>query len=182
MTACALKNDSKTQLSLTMGTSIFELAKLVKNLVNFADQRPKTKKPKIFPSNQNIIASENKVSFNAVIGSNITILEGKNLVLQCPTTGLPTPKVTWYFNNKAVVTSETLIVNPKTGELTVIEMMKEETGVYTCESKNIAGQDRAFTFAIVVGKMAFIYYLFIIYLFIIIYILFIYLLYLFVCV
>jgi hypothetical protein len=122
-----------------------------------ADAQPKTEKPKIFPSNQSVIASENKISFNVIIGSNITILEGKNLVLQCPTTGLPTPKVEWAFNNKPVVKSDTLLLDPDTGALTVVEMMKEETGVYRCVSRNIAGEALAFTYAIVVGKSDLVY-------------------------
>lgn len=119
----------------------------------FLEIKEKTEKPQIFKSNQSlIIASENKVTFTYVIGANITILEGKDLVLQCPTVGLPKPKVTWMFNNTAVVESDTLKVDHLTGSITIIEMTKEETGLYECLSKNVAGEDVAITYAIVVGK------------------------------
>ncbi|XP_048583436.1 hemicentin-2 isoform X2 [Nematostella vectensis] len=127
---------------------------IASSAVTIHDKIEKRVAPKILSSKKNLIASENKRLFYHIIGGNITILEGKDLELQCPSIGTPKPAVTWFINGSAVTESDTLKVDPNTGALSIIEITAEEQGQYMCKSKNIAGEDLETSYTTVVGPVA----------------------------
>ena len=87
------------------------------------------------------------------IGGNVTILEGRDLLLRCPVDGIPLPSTSWQFNGYPVEISDTLQIDDTTGHLKITEMTPEEDGVYTCVATNIAGETREFSYTTVIGEL-----------------------------
>ena len=80
------------------------------------------------------------------------MLEGKDIEFRCPAEGVPKPTISWYFNGKPMVPSDTVKIDPVTGSLTIIEITKEEHGSYRCVATNPAGQDTMVSFTLIVSK------------------------------
>ena len=59
-------------------------------------------KPVIFGTGVNIDHPTDDEALEQVIGGNITIIEGRDLVLACPVGGEPPPTIEWQFNGKKV--------------------------------------------------------------------------------
>ena len=87
-----------------------------------------------------------------MVGGNLTLLEGKDIVFRCPVVGSPKPVVKWYFKDQLIVPSDTTRIDPKKGTLKLIEITEEEDGLYSCVATNLAGQDKEISFVLTVGK------------------------------
>ncbi len=81
----------------------------------------------------------------ATIGDEVTLLAGANVIITCPTSGLPTPTVTWQKDG------EDLSVNGST--LTVKNATTKDSGVFTCEAVNRAGRFSYNSEFHVIGKL-----------------------------
>ena len=66
------------------------------------DAVKKLSKPKIVTENVDIVHPGDDRVIEQVIGGNLTILEGRDLVLTCPTEGEPNPSISWLLNGKEV--------------------------------------------------------------------------------
>lgn len=64
-----------------------------------------------------------------------------NVVLTCNVISNPPPNITWYFNGSAISTnSNNRGLNLlKNGSLRITQALKSDSGVYTCEARNIFG-------------------------------------------
>ena len=62
----------------------------------------KLSKPKIVTENVDIVHPGDERVIEQVIGGNLTILEGRDLVLTCLTEGEPNPSISWLLNGKEV--------------------------------------------------------------------------------
>ena len=76
---------------------------------------------------------------------NISIDEGDTIILECEVRGFPVPQITWYLNDSALSSNNSLveIVNAKKAD---------HEGVYRCEAKNPAGAVSASAVVTVNGK------------------------------
>lgn len=108
--------------------------------------------PRIIASGTNQVVVDGRKIVQHTIGGNVTILEGRDLLLRCPTEGFPVPSISWLFNGLPVQISDTLQIDDTTGNLKVVEMTPEDDGVYTCVATNIAGEAREASFTTVVGE------------------------------
>ncbi|XP_052121431.1 hemicentin-1 isoform X3 [Frankliniella occidentalis] len=72
-----------------------------------------------------------------------TLMEGEDLSLPCTSSGIPTPKITWLFNNKSLNFKEDyvdlLMMNDNT--LVIISAQANISGVFTCVARNEVGED-----------------------------------------
>ena len=108
--------------------------------------------PRIIASGTNQVVVDGRKIVQHTIGGNVTILEGRDLLLRCPIEGFPVPSISWLFNGLPVQISDTLQIDETTGNLKVVEMTPEDDGVYTCVATNIAGEAREASFTTVVGE------------------------------
>lgn len=90
------------------------------------------KPPRIKHSNRKITSLENLDVVEAKIGDELTLLAGANVVITCPTSGLPTPTAKWLKDG------EDLSVNGSI--LTIKNAKTEDSGTFTCEAVNRAGR------------------------------------------
>ena len=100
-------------------------------------------------------------STTAISGPTVTVLEGDSVDISCTSTGVPTPSITWSFNNTAapfeqtdtVVDVKATILAPGqftvdpgtiTSELHIVSASyPDHDGVYTCVGVN--SEDAVFT-------------------------------------
>ena len=108
--------------------------------------------PRIITSRTNLVATDDRRTVEQTIGGNVSIIEGRDLVLTCPVEGVPLPTTTWLFNGLPVKISDTLEIDEVTGHLKIIEMTPEDDGVYTCVATNIAGETSEDSYTTVLGK------------------------------
>ncbi|KAL9986930.1 hypothetical protein ACROYT_G001147 [Oculina patagonica] len=96
--------------------------------------------PRIITTRENQVSLGDKRTVEHTIGGNVTIIEGRNLLLRCPVEGVPKPSTTWLFNRLPVETGDTLQIDDDTGDLKIIEMTQDDAGEYSCVATNIAGE------------------------------------------
>ncbi|XP_055516059.1 hemicentin-1-like [Leucoraja erinacea] len=79
--------------------------------------------------------------------ADVSLHKGERLLLTCAAKGLPTPSISWTFNNKpiAVRSSQTEGLS----ELLIKRVSKEDSGTYVCTAENIVGVIRAIGFVYV---------------------------------
>lgn len=109
--------------------------------------------PRIITTRENQEEFGDQRTVEHLVGGNVTILEGRNLLLRCPAEGLPQPSTSWLFNGIPVVVSDTLQFDQGTGELKIIEMSQEDVGEYSCVATNIAGEAVETSYATVIGEL-----------------------------
>lgn len=100
--------------------------------------------PSISYSNRKLTSLENVNVIEAKIGDELTLLAGANVIITCPTSGRPTPTVTWQKDG------EDLSVNGSV--LRVENATTKDSGVVTCEAVNRAGRLSHSSEVRVIGK------------------------------
>ena len=73
--------------------------------------------------------------------------------LQCEATGQPTPTVTWLKAFSHLSKQKTAVVE---GNLTILNIAKEDGGLYVCSAKNLLGEVSAFAQVTVFDRLKFI--------------------------
>lgn len=72
----------------------------------------------------------------------VEVTEGEEAALTCQATGSPQPEYTWLDPKKQDLSSvEGYFVGKDTGILTIRSVKKDDSGKYTCEARNNAGED-----------------------------------------
>ena len=79
--------------------------------------------------------------------------EGENVSLQCTATGQPIPTVTWKKALGHLPKQKTAVVD---GNLTILNIAKEDGGTYACSAKNLLGEDYAVAQVTVFDRLKFI--------------------------
>ncbi|EDO29925.1 predicted protein [Nematostella vectensis] len=67
---------------------------------------------------------------------NQTELEGNEVSLNCNTSGIPAPSITWYRQDGGYMPANHRVVN---GDLIISNITKSLEGTYVCEAKNVLG-------------------------------------------
>lgn len=88
--------------------------------------------PSISYSNRKLTSLEDVNGIEANIGDELTLLAGASVIITCPSSGRPTPTVSWQKDG------EDLSVNGSV--LTVKDATTKDSGVITCEAVNRAGR------------------------------------------
>ncbi|XP_050334425.1 peroxidasin [Bactrocera neohumeralis] len=70
---------------------------------------------------------------------NQLVVAGKSLTLECDADGEPEPVIKWYFNGKPLKTDERKILDNENTELNINNVIKNDTGIYTCIAQNYNG-------------------------------------------
>lgn len=73
--------------------------------------------------------------------TDLQVVDGETLSLQCTVNGDPEPQITWSKNGKAISSSEIMNLKYKNGvaTLTINEVYPEDEGLYTCTATNSIG-------------------------------------------
>ena len=70
----------------------------------------------------------------------VLLVPGASTTLSCVFTGLPTPSVTWHYQNMPVDTHRfTVDTRDNRSELTLSEQIRQREGVYRCTVTNSEG-------------------------------------------
>ena len=71
------------------------------------------------------------------------MVENRSVVLNCPSTGSPTPKITWFRDNEPIDTSihPNIIILGEGQQLRITRIGANEATSYKCVVVNEAGED-----------------------------------------
>ena len=77
-------------------------------------------------------------------------VEGNNITITCEATGIPLPTTVWTFSGTVLMSDSVNITTTVNGDvlrvterLTVMNVSREHTGVYTCSANNSVGSDNS---------------------------------------
>ena len=84
----------------------------------------------------------------------MTALTNTSITIQCPTSGVPTPTVTWSKDGEEIHSGSRYTVQDD-GSLLITDAEEEDNGRYTCSSGNVAGNASSSSMVQVVGKTDF---------------------------
>ena len=97
------------------------------------------------------IEAQHRNAITLTIGDNVTALTNTSITIQCPTSGVPTPTVTWTKDNQEIISGGKYNVQDD-GSLLISEVDQEDNARYTCTADSSAGKDSASSTIRVVGK------------------------------
>ncbi|KAL2102789.1 hypothetical protein ACEWY4_001957 [Coilia grayii] len=74
--------------------------------------------------------------------SDLTVVEGQPLHLQCEVTSDPSATITWSLDGKVIKPSKFIVLSQEGGKcsLTIDKALPEDAGRYTCKAENAAGK------------------------------------------
>ena len=87
----------------------------------------------------------------ATIGDNVTALTNTSITIQCPTSGIPTPTVTWTKDGQEIPSGGRYKVQ-EDGSLVISGSGMEDNAKYMCSAESISGKDSLSSILRVVGK------------------------------
>ena len=98
-----------------------------------------------------MIEAQDRSPISLSIGDDVTALTNTNITIQCPTSGVPTPTVTWTKDGEQVPGDDRYIVQDD-GSLLISEAFEEDSAQYTCFADSIIGRDSVSSKVQIVGK------------------------------
>ena len=111
---------------------------------------PSTPKLKISEKPKTIeVYDQNPITLT--IGDNVTALINTSITIQCPTSGVPTPTMTWTKNNQQIASDGRYTVHDD-GSLLISEASEEDSARYTCTADSVVGKDSSSSIVQIVGK------------------------------
>ena len=97
------------------------------------------------------IEAQNQSPITLTIGDNLTALTNTSITIQCPTSGVPTPTVTWTKDGQELINNGRYTVQDD-GSLLITEADEEDTARFTCTADSVAGKDSASSTVQVFGR------------------------------
>ena len=82
----------------------------------------------------------------------MTALTNTSVTIKCPTSGVPTPTVTWTKDGQHIPNGGRYTVQDD-GSLLINEADEEDTARYTCTADSAVGKDSASSTVQIVGKL-----------------------------
>ena len=98
------------------------------------------------------IEAKDRSPITLIIGDNVTALTNTSIIIQCPTSGVPTPTVTWTKDGEQI-TSDGRYTVQDDGSLLIKEADEQDSDRYTCSASGVAGKDSASSTVNIVGKV-----------------------------
>ena len=109
-----------------------------KPVINVSD-KPKT------------VEAKDRIPITVTIADNVTALANTSITIQCPTSGVPTPTVTWRKDNQEITNDGRYTVQDD-GSLLIGETDIEDSARYTCTADSVTGKDSASSTVQIIGK------------------------------
>ena len=97
------------------------------------------------------VVAQDRSAMTLNIGDNVTALTNTSIAIQCPTSGVPTPTVTWTKDGQDIPSEGRYKVQDD-GSLLISEADEDDSARYTCTADNVAGKDSASSTVQIVGK------------------------------
>ena len=109
-------------------------------------------KPKVnIPGKPKTIKAQDRSPITLTIGDDVTALTNTSITIQCPTSGVPTPTVTWTKDGQDIPNGGKYTVQGD-NSLLISKADVEDDARYTCTAVSVAGQDSASSEVRIVGK------------------------------
>ena len=109
-------------------------------------------KPKIkIAEKPRTIEAHDQSPITLTIADNVTALTNTSITIHCPTSGVPTPTVTWTKDGEQIPGNGRYTVQDD-GSLLISEASEEDNARYTCTANSVAGKVSASSTAQIVGK------------------------------
>ena len=70
---------------------------------------------------------------------NVSVVENNRLTLPCPTSGTPTPRISWFKDGYVLTGNEIGVRLLPDGSLQLDHAQSSDAGQYTCLAENVAG-------------------------------------------
>jgi len=92
-----------------------------------------------------VISVAPKIEYDAQYKQPVTLNAGATLTLPVKVSGVPTPKVSWYFGDKELKSGNgtTIETKEQTSKLTIKNTSGANAGIYQVKAENPAGSDKA---------------------------------------
>lgn len=97
------------------------------------------------------IDAQDRSPITMTIADNVTALTNTSITIQCPSSGVPTPSVTWTKDGEEITNDGRYTVQDD-GSLLINEAFAEDSVRYTCNAESVAGKDSASSTVKIVGK------------------------------
>ena len=97
------------------------------------------------------IEAQDRSPFTMTIGDNVTALTNTSITIQCSTSGVPTPTVTWTKDGQEIPSEGRYTVQDD-GSLLISEADSQHSARYTCTAESVGGKDSASSTVQIVGK------------------------------
>ena len=111
-------------------------------------------KPKIdIPDQPQTSEAKDRRPITLTIGDNVTALTSTSIAIQCPTSGVPTPTVTWTKDGQEITYDGRYTVQ-NDNSLLIDGSVEGDSAQYTCTAISVAGEDSASSAVKVVGKLS----------------------------
>ena len=104
------------------------------------------------PDKPKTIEAPDRSPITLTIGDNVTALTNTSITIQCPTSGVPTPTVTWTKDGQEIPSEGRYTVQDD-GSLMISEADEKHNARYTCTADSVAGKNKASSTVQVVGKL-----------------------------
>ena len=101
---------------------------------------------------QKTIEAQDRSPVTLFIGDNVTALTNTSITIQCPTSGVPTPTVTWTKDGEEILNDGRYRIQDD-GALLIIEALEEDSARYTCIADSVIGKDSASSMVKIVGEI-----------------------------
>ena len=92
------------------------------------------------PDNPTALEAKDRSPISLSIGDNVTALTNTSITIQCPTSGVPTPTVTWTKDGQVIPNGGKYKVQ-EDGSLVISEAGGDDNGKYTCTADSVAGKN-----------------------------------------
>ena len=98
-----------------------------------------------------MIEAQDRSPITFSIGDDVKALTNTSITIQCPTSGVPTPTITWTKDGEQI-TNDSRYTIQDDGSLLISEAVDEDSARYTCIAESIFGEDSASSEVQIVGK------------------------------
>ena len=100
------------------------------------------------------IEAQNRNPITLNIGDELTALTKTNVTIECPTSGVPRPTITWTKDGR-ILRDDGRYTTQLDGSLMIDEATMQDSARYTCNADSINGQDSASSTVQIVGELTF---------------------------
>jgi len=98
------------------------------------------------------IEAQNRSPLTLNIGDELTALTKTNVTIECPTSGVPRPTITWTKDGR-ILRDDGRYTIQIDGSLVIDEAKVEDSARFTCNADSINGQDSASSAVQIVGEL-----------------------------
>ena len=97
------------------------------------------------------VLAQDLTPLTLIAGDNVTALTNTSITIQCPTSGIPKPTVSWTKDGQEILIGGRYRVKDD-GSLLISEADEVDNARYTCTAGSVSGKDSASSTMQVVGK------------------------------